>query len=259
VRHLTLIVLLVLASVLASAEEWQHTYAVSGKPNVVVDANDGDVEVATGSSQEVAVRVISHGWKINDELKINGTQSGNRVEIKLHRNNKVCFGFCFQSIRVEIRVPRESDLDLHSGDGNLNVKEVRGNLQLETNDGDIRVNDVEGLLHANTHDGNVDVEGRFAMLNVRTGDGNIDARVNASESPQPGWTLRSGDGNIRLELPGDFAADLDAHSGDGSVRVDIPITTSGSIRDSAVRGKINGGGISIEIQTGDGDVRVERS
>jgi len=139
------------------------------------------------------------------------------------------------------------------------VKEVRGNLQLETNDGDIRVNDVEGLLHANTHDGNVDVEGRFAMLNVRTGDGNIDARVNASESPQPGWTLRSGDGNIRLELPGDFAADLDAHSGDGSVKVDIPITTSGSIRDSAVRGKINGGGISIEIQTGDGDVHVERS
>jgi hypothetical protein len=259
VRHLTLIALLVIASVLASAEEWQHTYAVSGKPNVVVDANDGDVEVATGSSQEVAVRVISRGWKINDELKIDGTQSGNRIEIKLHRNNKVCFGFCFQSIRVEIRVPRESDLDLHSGDGNLNVKEVRGNLQLETSDGDIRVNDVEGLLHANTHDGNVDVEGRFAMLNVRTGDGNIDARVNASQTPQPGWTLRSSDGNIRLELPGDFAADLDAHSGDGSVKVDIPITTSGSIQDSAVRGKINGGGISIEIQTGDGDVHVERS
>jgi len=258
VRYLALAALLTLSSLLVRAEEWEHSYPVTGKPQVVVDTNDGNVEIATGSSQQVAVRVVSHGWKINKDLTVTGTQAGNRVEIKLHRDNKVCLGFCFQSIRVEVTVPRESDLELHSGDGNLRVDDVRGNLQLETNDGDIRLRAVEGSLHANTHDGNVDVEGRFQLLNIHTGDGNVDARVSAAVSPQPGWVLRTGDGNIRLTLPEDFAADIDAHTGDGSVKVDFPITTSGSTQESAVRGKINGGGIPIELQTSDGDVRVEK-
>lgn len=257
-RYLTLAVLVALSCAFAHAEEWQHDYPVTGKPEIVVDANDGDVEVATASSQQVGVRVITHGWKINDDLKIAGTQSGNRIELKLHRANKVCFGFCFQSIRIEIRVPRESDLDIHTGDGNLRVDDVRGNFQLQTNDGDIRMQEAEGLLHANTHDGNIDVQGRFDMLNLSTGDGNIDAKVSAYQAPQAGWTLRTGDGNIRLELPDNFAADLDAHTGDGSVKVDFPITAFGSNQESRVRGKINGGGISIELQTGDGDVRVEK-
>lgn len=258
-RYLCLVALLAFASALGHAEEWEHTYPVSGKPQVVVDTNDGDVEVVTGSSQQVAVRVVSHGFTLNKDLTVSGAQSGNRVEIKLHREHKVCVGFCFLSIRVEITVPREADLELNSGDGNLRVDDVRGNLQLDTRDGDIKLHEVEGALHANTHDGNVDVDGRFDLLNLRTGDGNIDARIAASGSPQPGWTLRSGDGNIRLALPESFAADVDAHTGDGSVKVDFPITVSGSNNENEVRGKINGGGISIELQTSDGDVRVEKS
>lgn len=257
-RYLTLAFLLVMSSVLARADQWEHNYPVTGKPEVVVDTNDGEVEVAMASSQQVGVRVITHGWKINDDLKITATQSNNRIEIRLHKSDKPCFGFCFQSIKVEIRVPRESDLDLHSGDGNLRINDVRGKLQLETNDGDIRIDNAEGQLHANTHDGNVDVEGRFDLVNVRTGDGNIDAHVNASQTPQPGWVLRTGDGNIRLALPENFAADIDAHTGDGSVKVDFPLGSSGTVRESDVRGKINGGGISIELQTSDGDVSVEK-
>jgi DUF4097 and DUF4098 domain-containing protein YvlB len=259
VRHLVLAACLSALFVTSSpAEEWNHNYSVTCKPEIVVDANDGDVEVLTSSSQQVSVRVIAHGWKINDELHINGNQSGNRIKLKLQRPGKVCFGFCFQSIKVEIRVPRESDMEIHSGDGNVRVDDVRGNLQLETNNGNVRAHDVEGSLHAHTHNGNVDVVGHFDLLNLRTGDGNVDAEVSAMPAAQPGWMVRSGNGNIRLRLPENFAADLNAHSGDGRVKVDFPITTSGSTRESAVRGKINGGGISIELNTGDGDIRVEK-
>jgi DUF4097 and DUF4098 domain-containing protein YvlB len=118
--------------------------------------------------------------------------------------------------------------------------------------------DVEGSLHADTHDGNVDVNGRFDVLNLHTGDGNIDAEVNAASAPQPGWLLRSGDGNIRLRLPDNLGADLDAHSGDGEVQVGFPIAASSSGSENSVRGRINGGGISIELRTGDGDIKVEK-
>jgi hypothetical protein len=258
VRQLALVVLLALFSISAHADEWSHTYPVTGKPDVSVDANDGDVEVSVGSSQQVDVRVITLGWKIKDDVQVTGNQSGNHVEIKLHKISHVCFGVCMQSIRVEVRVPRESDLNIHTDDGNVRVDSVRGNLQFETGDGDVRLRDVEGSLHADTHDGNVEVHGRFDLLNLHTGDGNIDAEVNAASSPQPGWLLRSGDGNIRLRLPDNLGADLDAHSGDGEVHVGFPITASSSGNENSVRGKINGGGISIELRTGDGDIKVEK-
>jgi hypothetical protein len=258
VRHLALVALLALSSLSARADEWSHSYPVTAKPEVTVNSNDGDVEVLVGSNQQVDVRVITRGWKIKDDVQITGNQSGNHLEIKLHKTSNVCFGVCLQSIRVEVRVPRESDLNIHTDDGNVRVENVTGNLQFETGDGDVRLRNVEGSLHADTHDGNVEVNGRFNVLSLHTGDGNIDAEVGAVTAPQSGWLLRSGDGNIRLRLPGNLGADLDAHSGDGAVNVGVPVTASGVGKENSFRGKINGGGVSIELRTGDGDIKVEK-
>jgi len=257
-RQLSLLVLLALVPLAARADEWSHSYPVTGKPEVAVNANDGDVEFLVGSSQQVDVRVITRGWKIKDDVQVTGNQSGNHVEISLHKTSHVCFGLCMQSIRVEVRVPRESDLAAHTDDGSVRVDSVRGNLHLETGDGDVRLRDIEGSLLADTHDGKIEVSGRFSMLNLHTGDGDIDAEVNAESVPQPGWLLRSGDGNIRLKLPDDLGADLDAHSGDGDVHVDFPAVDLDKGKDNSFRGKINGGGISIQVRTGDGDIRVQR-
>jgi DUF4097 and DUF4098 domain-containing protein YvlB len=239
------------------AEKWNHNYSVNGKPEIVVDTNDGDVEITPGSSEQVSVRVTVRGIEMK-EMNINGNQMGNRVEIKVHRPNHVCIGFCFEEIHIFVQVPRDSDLKLRSGDGNLRVQDVRGRMELDTNDGDMRLHGVEGVLHADTHDGNVDVSGKFDSLDLRTGDGNIDAEISASASPQPGWMLRTGDGNMHLRLPGNFAADISAHTGDGSVRVDFPMTTSGSQSEHSIHGKLNGGGLALDLQTGDGDIQVEK-
>ena len=250
--------LVLMLSALARAEEWEHSYPVTGVPDIVVDANDGDVEVTIGSSQQVEARVITHGWKINDDLRIEANGTQNRVELRLHRNNKGCFGFCFQSIHVELRVPRESNLNLHSGDGDIRVESVRGTHHIETNDGNIRLHDLEGSVRADTHDGNVNVTGRFDLLELRTGDGDIDAEVSESSAPKPGWSFRSGDGNVRLRLPDDFRADVNAQTGDGNIRVAFPIDASELKSEHALRAKINGGGIPLELHTGDGDIRLEK-
>ena len=250
-------VLLVL-SPFALAEEWEHTYPVSGTPAIVVDTNDGDVEVVVGSSNRVEARVTAHGWKINDDLRIEANGTQNRVELRLHTHSKGCFGLCFQSIHVELRVPRDADLNLHTGDGKVQVESVRGNHHIETNDGDVHLHDLEGSLRANTHDGNVNVTGRFDLLELRTGDGDIDAEVSQSSAPKPGWTLQSGDGNVRLRLPDDFRADLSAHTGDGNIKVAFQIDASELKSEHALGGKINGGGIPLELHTGDGDIRLEK-
>jgi DUF4097 and DUF4098 domain-containing protein YvlB len=245
-------------SAAARAEEWEHTYPVSGTPEVIVDTNDGDVEVVVGSSQQVEAKITFRGFKLNDDLRIeaNGTQS--RVELRLHEKSRVCFGACFRSIHVQLRVPREANLNVHTGDGDIRVESVRGSHHIETNDGNVRLHDLEGSLRANTHDGNVNVTGRFDLLELRTGDGDIDAEVSESSAPKPGWAFRSGDGNVRLRLPDDFRADLSAQTGDGNVKVAFPLDSSEVRSEHAVRGKINGGGIPIELHTGDGDITLEK-
>ena len=258
-RQFALLALLALISISARADEWSHTYPVTGKPQVAINANDGGVDVVVGSSQRVDVRVITQGWKIQGDVQVTGNQSGNHVEIKVRKTSHVCFGICIDKIRVEVRVPRESDLEIYTDDGDVRAESVKGNLQFETRDGNVTLRDVEGSLHAESGDGNVDVKGRFNALNLHTGDGNIDAEVSPAPALQGGWLLRTGDGHVNLKLPSDLGAELDAHSGDGDVHVDFEGHDRDKDKDNSFRGQINGGGgLSIQVRTGDGDIRVSK-
>ena len=74
-----------------------------------------------------------------------------------------------------------------------------------------------------------------------------------------GWLLRTGDGNILLRLPDGFAADVDVQTGDGRISVDLPVTVSGQVGGNKLRGKLNGGGMLLELRSGDGNIQLRRS
>ena len=69
--------------------------------------------------------------------------------------------------------------------------------------------------------------------------------------------LKSGDGNLSLRVPGGFRANLEARTGDGRITVDFPVTVSGSFDEKSMSAKINGGGPTVSMITGDGSIRVE--
>jgi hypothetical protein len=71
------------------------------------------------------------------------------------------------------------------------------------------------------------------------------------------WSIRSGDGNIRLSLPEGFAADLDLSTGDGRIRVDYPISIEKIKSENKLAGRLNAGGKSLRIRAGDGDITIE--
>jgi DUF4097 and DUF4098 domain-containing protein YvlB len=129
---------------------------------------------------------------------------------------------------------------MHSGDGHINGTNMDGSLEVDTGDG--RIN----------------VRGRFDALILKTGDGSIEAEAASGSKIASSWTLHSGDGHINLRLPSDFSADLDAHTGDGHITLDIPISVAGSLSRSSIHGKINGGGGSLNISSGDGSIRLEK-
>ena len=248
------------------AEEWSKTFELNGKADLRVETNDARVQVEAWERKEIQARVVSEGvriglWGSSDtrHVRVRDFQSGNHVELEVRiPSTNWVIGVNTRSARIELKVPREATLDIHSGDGDLSVRGLKGEINLSTQDGRIEADSLDGVLRATSGDGNMRVQGRFDSLNLKTGDGRIYAQVDQGSQMASGWSVRSGDGNVELSLPEGFSADLDVHTGDGRITSDLSITTSGSEDHSTLRGKLNGGGPTLSVHTGDGSVHLKR-
>ncbi len=258
-RYLTGIIVVLAFTALAAADDWKHTYAVSGTPDVQVSAGDGSIRVASSDAREVRAEVITEGWRIGpNDVRIEERQTGNRIEIRIHIPH-VHFQIGHRNLRVELTVPREANLDLETSDGNISADAIKGQLHFATGDGNIDGHSLDGALRARSGDGHIRLLGRFDQLDLHTGDGNIDAEVQSGSKMTGSWLVRTGDGSILLHLPDNFAADLDIQTGDGRITTDLPVTTSGGFQRSRLRGKLNGGGGVLELRSGDGNITIRKS
>ena len=242
----------------AYGDDWNRAYQVQGRPTVAVEADDGNVRVNGGSGTGVNINVHTEGWRIApDDIEVNARQEGNRIILTLRKHRSGIGFHLHTALDIRITVPTNSDLDIHTRDGNLEVLRVDGTQKLRTGDGNAYLRDANGAVDVDTGDGNLDIEGRFEALSLRTGDGNIEATVRDGSTMKMGWSVRTGDGNIHVRLPDNFAAEIDAHTGDGHVRSDLPVAAS-SASEKDLRGKLNGGGLPFSMRSGDGTIEIRR-
>jgi len=253
-------IVLTFCSLLARAEEWRKTYNVAGTPELNVDTNDGEIRVHASDRKDIEAVVTVTGEKIGPSgVRITDAQQGNSVSLTVKLPNHWGIQWHRRIVRIEIETPREANLKLHSGDGNVRVFEVKGALRIETGDGDVETAGTDGSLQAHTGDGNIRVDGVYMALDLQTGDGNISAEAKQGSKMDSRWALRSGDGNIELRLPENFSAEVDAHTGDGHIELDFPVMVNGSVRESTIRGTINAGGQVLELRSGDGNITLRRT
>jgi DUF4097 and DUF4098 domain-containing protein YvlB len=281
----------------ARAEEWTKSYTVSGRAQVRVDTNDGAVRVATGDGKQVEFRVIYEGYELNKNLHVDSRQDGDSVQLnaRIMGHWGFTWGRNHRGPRIEVRMPKDADLQIdtgdgavetqpingrvkiHTGDGSVRVQAVNGNVDIDTGDGsitlegakgDIRLHtgdghidarNLDGRVDANSGDGHIKIDGRLDGLNVKTGDGSIDARVEPGSKLTGGWSIHTGDGSVDLVLPADLQANIDASTNDGHISMGIPVTVEGTFSNSQIHGKMNGGGQSLTIHTGDGSIRLSKS
>jgi hypothetical protein len=260
VRKTFLIILLCLSAfgLSAYAEEWTKSYQVGDKPSLRVDTNDASVEITRGASRTVSARVITEGLNIGGSgVRVSEHQDGDTVNLQVHVPNHWGIHISMhEGVRIQVQVPTETVLDLHSGDGHIAVDGVSGQARIDTGDGHIQVHNFSGGLRAHTGDGHMTIDGVLTDVDLRTGDGHIDLTVRPGSKMSNGWLIHTSDGRVEARLPQDFAAELYAHTGDGHIQLDLPVTVNGSIERSRIRGKLNGGGPLLEITTGDGSIRI---
>jgi DUF4097 and DUF4098 domain-containing protein YvlB len=274
-KHLALaIAVLGLAAIpaLATEQTFERTLSVNGRVELSVATGSGNIHITQGSGSQIHIfgRVKS-SWGGNDE-KVRDIaahppieQTGNIVRIGAHHENLHNI-----SIDYEIQAPAESFLDagsgsgsviddgvgenakLNTGSGSIHATGLRGNFTVATGSGSIYAEQISaGDVKAETGSGSIEVKNIKGSLRAETGSGGI----KAGGAPTAPWHLQTGSGGVELWV-GDAPVTLDAESGSGSIHTDREMLTQGSTDRHHVTGKLNGGGPTVRVETGSGDIRV---
>jgi hypothetical protein len=244
----------------ARAEQWSKTYDISGRPDLRVETSDANIRVDTWDQKTIEATVISTRYRIGEGgLQIEEHQNGDTVEITVrYPHHGITFDIGNHRVDINIHMPREGKVDLHTGDGKIDVSNFKGEMYLRSGDGSQTIQAADGKLRAKTGDGHINADGRFDELDLKTGDGHVEVRAAAGSTLSSEWRLETGDGNVTLEIPGDLAADVSLHTGDGHIDLDMPVMTEGKLKQNEIRGKLNGGGKLMTIHTGDGSIRLRK-
>src|SRR5882724_3211349 len=280
----------------ASPDEWTKSFNLERTAKLHIETSDANIRVTSCECSTVAARITTQGWKIGgDGINIIDRQNGDQIDIEVRfPHHTFQMNWRNRRVDIEIRVPRDTDLDLHTGDGNVGVQGVKGTVLLRSGDGNLNLSELQGTLRASTGDGNIDmsnvrgdltlhtgdgrieligidgslraetgdgrvrVNGRFDVLDVKTGDGGIDAVAGEGSKLEANWRLNTGDGNLTLRVPSTIAADVELHTNDGSIDFDMPVRVSGRQGKREIHGQINGGGRLLSLKTGDGSIRLEK-
>ena len=269
-------------------ETIERSFTVQGRPALRVKNAEGRIRIVAGKQPQVQIRAIKEvrgassiedARQYADRIHVRIEQNGSRIqaEATYPSMNRFPFGREPEAlVHLEIIAPMSSDLEASNADGEIQLEGIEGKIKAQTADGklsivncsgqiesrtadgDLRVQGAAGDVSAKTSDGSVSIDGVFQALNAVSGDGRMIIKVIPGSKMMNDWSIRSGGGNIRVSLPEDFAADLDASTGDGRIRVDYPVSSERARSENKLTGKLNAGGRLLRIRTGDGDITIEK-
>ena len=168
----------------------------------------------------------------------------------------------------------EGTLDGDTSGGSIEVEDCRGPIKIDTSGGDITVADGTGTLEAKTSGGRIDVRNFSGDTEVRTSGGNLSLeritgkiigktsggsiRASITDAVVGDVKLQTSAGNIDLSLPATATVDVDASTSVGEIFSHLPLETS-DVDKEHLRGKLNGGGKSVKLETSAGNITLKPS
>ena len=276
---------------------FQRTLQVTGPVNLDVSTGSGSIQIRTGATNQVQVtgHIKTRDWLGgNGEEKVKQLQANPPI---LQSGNDIRIGHIDDSelrqnvsISYELVVPGETQLHSHTGSGELKITDIGDTVRADTGSGDVQIDRVKGNVRARTGSGSIHataIGGGFeantgsghitleqtspGAVRADTGSGGMELRgvrgsleakagsgtIRAEGDPTGAWVVHTGSGGVQLRFPSGAAFDLDAHTSSGSISVDHPVTVQGTVGRKQIRGKVRGGGVPVEVETGSGNIEIQ--
>lgn len=258
-RKLAAIMLMVAALPLSAQRraDFQWANPLAAGSTVSVRNISGDVKITPSTNGRVEVLGYKHGsGRGLDRVKANVEQTSRGIVVcVLYDDNDSCDNnhsnnsrgrwnsddnCCNASIDFEVSVPTNLVVDAGSVSGDVDVSGAHG---------DVRANSVSGNvlldhLHANS-------------ISATSVSGDVDVRVDELTG-NGDFTFHSVSGDVRLEVPRDFGADLSMTTVSGDIDSDFPITLgNGRMNRRSMNARIGAGGRRLDVSTVSGDLKLK--
>ncbi|MBK7934960.1 MAG: hypothetical protein IPK01_16105 [Acidobacteria bacterium] len=220
---------------------------IPSSSEISVDGNrNGGVSVKGEDRSDVLVRACVQAWAkteaeakaIADGVKINTSQTikaDNSVEEKNW------------SVSYEIRVPRNTNLNLTAHNGGISISDVNGAMSFETTNG------------------SVSLIGLYGSVKGRTTNGGVNIKLTGRSWNGSGLEVTTSNGGVNLMMSKDYSANVETGTINGGYKTEIPalaITTEDIKGDyyrpqnKTIQTNLNGGGAPIKVTTTNGGVRI---
>jgi hypothetical protein len=275
---------LAISSAALADGHFDRTLSVSATPDLYLQTGSGNVTIHPGEGNTLQIHARlkpGGGWgvfgasgdvdarihRIEQDPPIK--QDGNAVHIGEVSDRSLYNNI---SIDYDIAIPTGAALNVHSGSGDIKISQVgrflvassgsgninasggKGPADVQTGSGDITLEqEGSGDIKARTGSGNINVRGVNGTLTARSGSGDITAQGHLTGPAN----LSSGSGNVKLRLGQDARFNLEASTGSGEIRIHYPGAPEQNEHSRHhMTAPINGGGPTLEVRTGSGDVEI---
>jgi len=266
---LAMVVLAVTGCASGPTETRDDTFTVSGVPRIIVKSGNGFIRLNTsGTGNTVRVEAtLRDAPRVEYEV----SQDGDTITIEAKTQRGWTIFRHNPKAEITITAPAMADIDfdtsngdveaagvegsgrIHTSNGKIVLRNMKGDFDGRTSNGDLDVDTVEGTVTLETSNGDVVVHGLKGEVDVNTSNG----RISISGEIVPGGhnRLSTSNGDVDVTFLGTASVNLDASTSNGKVESDIPVetTTFGSKR---IVGKIGNGDADLYIRTSNGDVRI---
>jgi DUF4097 and DUF4098 domain-containing protein YvlB len=231
-QRVRLVTFVILATAICASAELRKEFRFNVSPGSVISITNqyGPISVKAGSSSQVIVVAVLH----SEQVEIDHTQSGNRVDIVSHLLSQA--NADASRVDYEVSVPADASVTLRSSTGLLHAEGLHGDVTLESSQANVEVRDVsDAHVHVRTLNGSV------SLNNIRNGHVEVtsvsgDVVLNSVNGLLV--QVNSTSGKIRYE--GDFGNSgeymLTSHSGD--IEASAPNDASIDVTARSVRGKV---------------------
>jgi hypothetical protein len=271
--HKTLLGLIILPVVTGTAWAADRTFdqrfsAPTGS-ELTLDTTAGSVSVAGHDGREVTIHADIAGAKA-DSVRIDAKQHGSSIEVDSHAPTGGWLRLSGPEVHFVIEVPRDCAVDLTTGGGVIEVRDLTAAVREKSAGGSVAARDITGAVALNTSGGGITVAHVTGDLDLHTSGGSIDVSDvdGAIRSQTSGGGIRidvranhginasTSGGPISLSLPAAARADIDARTIGGGVSSKLTMSRTDTSDPDRLKGQINGGGDQIVLHTSGGSIDI---
>lgn len=243
------------------SEEFQETIRLDSRADIQVVNSMGEVTVigdGPAGQIELVGKKSARGFtdeQVESKLrrtKIEVKRQGSRLVIR--RAKDVTPFRTPVGVDITLHVPQDADITVNADMGEIEIRQIRGNLDLDADMGRITVDDTEGNLKASADMGDIQIRGAKVTdsLELVTDMGSVDFEGR----PGRRSVVSSDMGSIRMALPTDQAFTVDASVDMGDINMEVPFV--GKQGNGKANGTIGEGEVvgNLQLSADMGSVRI---